>query len=59
MTDRLCAFAKNASPNADGYPEWHSGGESAMILGDKDTKEGNPSTFKLWVTMFTHKAPGE
>ena len=59
MTDRLCAFAKTASPNADGYVEWHSGGESAIILGDKDTKEGNPSGFKLWVTMFTNKAPGE
>ena len=59
MTDRLCAFAKNASPNADGYPEWHSGGESAIILGDKDTREGNPSSLKLWVTMFTNKAPGE
>ncbi len=59
MSDRLCAFARSASPNAEGLTEWHSGGKSALILGDKDTKEGNPSALKLWVTMFTNHAPGE
>lgn len=59
MTDRLCAFAKSASPNTDGLTEWHSGGNKALILGDKDSKEGNPSSLKLWVTMFTNHAPGE
>ena len=59
MTDRLCAFAKTASPNKDGYVNWNSGGKRALILGDKDTAEGNPSSLKLWVTMFTNKAPGE
>ena len=59
MTDRLCAFAKTAVPNSKEYPEWESGGKSALILGNDDTKQGNPSTFKLWVTMFTNKAPGE
>ena len=59
MTDRLCAFAKNGDPNAKDYVLWNRGGEKALILGDKETKEGNPSTFKLWVTMFTNKAPGE
>ena len=59
MSDRLCAFAKTAEPNSAGLPEWHSGGENALVFGDRDTKEGNPSMFKLWVTMFTNKAPGE
>ncbi len=59
MVDRLTAFAKTASPNVEGYPEWTSGGEKAMTFGDKDTKAANPSMFKLWVTMFTNKAPGE
>ena len=59
MTDRLCAFAKTADPNLEGYAKWNSGGKSALIMGDKDTNEGKPSSFKLWVTMFTNKAPGE
>ena len=59
MTDRLVAFAKNADPNADGYTKWNSGGEKALVLGDKETTEGTPSSLKLWVTMFTNKAPGE
>ena len=59
MVERLCAFAKTANPNTEGYTEWKSGGESALVLGNKDTKTGNPSMFKLWVTMFTNKAPGE
>ena len=59
MTDRLTAFAASGDPNSEGYVRWCSGGGQALILGDKDTKEGNPSTFKLWRTMFTNKAPGE
>ena len=59
MTDRLCAFAKTDSPNADSLTQWHSGGKAALILGDKDTKEANPGALKMWVTMFTNHAPGE
>lgn len=59
MVSRLCAFAKSGDPNSDGYTEWHSGGENALMLGEGDTREGNPSSLKLWVTMFTNKAPGE
>ena len=59
MVRRLCAFAKGEGPNAEGLPEWHSGGKSALVLGDKDTAEGNPGALKMWVTMFTNKAPGE
>lgn len=36
-----------------------TGGKSALVLGDKDTKMGKPSMLKLWVTLFTNKAPGE
>ena len=59
MTDRLCAFARTANPNVDGYINWNSGGKSALVLGDKETTIDNPSSFKLWVTMFTNEAPGE
>ena len=59
MTDRLCAFAKTSDPNADGYVKWNIGGARALVMGDNDTTEANPSSLKLWVTMFTNKAPGE
>ena len=59
MTTRLCEFAKTANPNAEGYTEWHNGGKNALTLGDKATEEKKPCALKLWVTMFTNKAPGE
>ncbi|MBO5907280.1 MAG: carboxylesterase family protein [Clostridia bacterium] len=59
MSERLCAFAKTASPNTDVHTEWSEGGERALVMGDEPSKEANPSKFKLWVTMFTNKAPGE
>ena len=59
MTDRLCAFAKSGDPNAKDYVSWRSGGDKALVFGDKDTAEGKPNKAKLWFTMFTNKAPGE
>ena len=59
MSGRLCAFAKGSDPNIDGYEKWDSGGNRALILGDGESKLGNPSKTKLWVTMLTNKAPGE
>ena len=59
MVSRLCAFASADEPNCEGYTEWHSGGARALVLGDKDTEQRNPSALKMWVTMFTNKAPGE
>lgn len=59
MSDRLCAFAKNGDPNTGDYVEWKAGGKKALIIGDKDTVMSNPSTLKLWITMFTNEAPGE
>ena len=59
MSDRLCAFVKDGNPNTNGYPEWTEGGKRALTLGDKATAMANPSTFKLWKTMFTNEAPGE
>lgn len=59
MSERLCAFSKTADPNADGLVKWNAGGKDALVLGDNDTKSGDPSALKLWVTMFTNKAPGE
>ena len=59
MTDRLVAFAKSANPNTEEFDGWEADGKSALVLGDSDTKMGNPSMLKLWATMFTNKAPGE
>ena len=59
MSDRLCQFAKTGEPNTPDYIEWKSGGKKALVLGDKDTRLGNPSSLKLWATMFTNEAPGE
>ena len=59
MAERLCAFAKTADPNVGDYVKWQAGGKKALVLGDRDTAEGKPSSLKLWVTMFTNEAPGE
>ena len=59
MTSRLCAFARTGNPNSEGFVEWIQGGERALTLGDTDTAMRKPSMMKLWVTMFTNKAPGE
>ena len=59
MSARLVAFARTGSPNAGGLTEWHPGGERALILGDRQTREGRPSMLRLWLRMFTNKAPGE
>ena len=58
MSTRLCEFVKSGSPNADGLVEWKNDG-TPLTFGDKPTAEKKPSIFKLWVTMFTNKAPGE
>jgi para-nitrobenzyl esterase len=59
MTDRLCAFAMNGNPNAADYAEWRADGKTALIFGDNAAVQGKPSRAKLWLTMFTNKAPGE
>ena len=59
MTDRLCNFAKTDCPYLDGGAEWQAGGRQALMMGEKPTHSGNPSKLKMWVTMFTNKAPGE
>ena len=59
MSERLCAFARSADPNVEGYTEWATGAKSALILGDAASTLANPSMGKLWVTMLTNEAPGE
>ena len=59
MTDRLCEFARTSNPNTPSNVEWKAGGKKALVLGDKETALGTPSSLKLWVTMFTNEAPGE
>ena len=59
MSDRLCAFAKTASPNLSGYTDWEPCGKTAFTFGDSPTARTKPSSLKLWITMFTNEAPGE
>ena len=59
MTDRLCAFCISANPNNSKYINWESGYKKVLVLGNNETKLSKPSSFKLWYTMFTNKAPGE
>ena len=59
MVRYLCNFAKKGNPNGSGNPEWVACGNRAMILGDKKTGMGKPSTLKQIYTMFTNKAVGE
>ena len=39
--------------------ELTAGCKQAIAWGDEDTAVKNPSSFKLWKTMFTNEAPGE
>ena len=59
MTDRLCAFVTSGDPNVGDYTQWQADGKTALIFGDNPTVQGKPSMAKLWLTMFTNKAPGE
>ena len=59
MSSRLCEFARSGDPNCGDLPRWNKCKNQAIMLGDKDTAEGNPGALKLWVTMFTNEAPGE
>ena len=59
MTSRLCAFAKSGEPNTSSFGGWSANAKEPMTFGDKDTETASPSILKLWVTMFTNKAPGE
>ena len=59
MSDRLCAFAATGNPNTADYATWQEGGNAALAFGDISTEIKNPAALKLWVTMFTNKAPGE
>lgn len=58
MTDRLCAFCSNGNPNVGEYINWGSGAKRSLVFGEK-TSLSNPNSLKLWITMFTNKAPGE
>ena len=58
MSSRLCEFVKSGSPNKEGLVEWRGDG-TPLTFGDNPTREKKPSALKLWVTMFTNKAPGE
>ena len=59
MVSYLCNFARKGNPNGSGNPEWVACGNRAMLLGDKKTRMGKPSTLKQIYTMFTNKAVGE
>ena len=59
MVQYLCNFAKKGNPNGSGNPEWVACGDRAMVLGDRKSRMGKPSTLKQVCTMLTNKAVGE
>ena len=59
MSDRLCAFARTGTPDAEGLLPWIAGGKKALTFGDGETKHTKPCSLKLWHTMLTNHAPGE
>lgn len=63
MTDYLCNFVRCGNPNESGkLPTWVASDKRqnrVLLLGEKDTAMGKPSTLKLIKTMLTNKAVGE
>ena len=59
MVSYLCSFAATGTPQGSGHPAWNRAGKQAMLLGEKPTHMGKPSTAKMAITMLTNKAVGE
>lgn len=61
MTTYLCNFAQKGEPNGNGQVAWCPVEENktVLLLGDRDTRMGNPSILKLIGIMLTNKAVGE
>jgi len=63
MVSYLCNFVCDGDPNKpEQLPTWVASDKTqkrVMILGEKDTHMGKPSTLKLIKTMLTNKAVGE
>jgi len=59
MVTYLCSFASTGTPYGPGLPNWNRCGKQAMLLGEKPSRMGNPSTLKMVATMLTNKAVGE
>ena len=59
MVRYLCSFAAKGNPNCPGNPEWVTAGNRSMMMGEKKSHMGNPSTLKQVYTMLTNKAVGE
>ena len=59
MVTYLCSFAASGTPRGSGHPLWNRAGKQALILGEKPTHMGKPSTAKMIATMLTNKAVGE
>ena len=60
MSDYLVNFVKTGDPNGSDLPNWESAQESkkALFIGEGKERMANPSTLKLYHTMFTNKNVG-
>ena len=59
MVTYLCSFAAYGTPYGTSLPSWNRAGKQVLMIGEGETRMGNPNPAKLIYTMLTNKAVGE
>ena len=62
MVSSLCNFVRSGNPNGEGAPSWAPSSpkqKKVLMMGEKDSRMGQPSMLKMIKTMLTNKAVGE